>query len=171
VRHEVARETLIKFGRPVPAEAIPPPMHGIMAARHSGGKCVIQMGFPAMDFASKKKQTRRRDRCLEPIEATTPWALLLGLIESHCPKGERAIAIERMLRMHIAQHGFGLADEATEGCAARQPVEQELRGCGAEPGGLSECNHAPIAVHTGITTGPDPGFPRKAPCSAFPTGP
>jgi transposase, IS5 family len=75
-----------------------------------------QMGFSELEFAAKKKRTRR-ERFLNQIEAATPWALLVEQIEPFYPKGERGrppIGIERMLRMYIVQQCFGLADEATE---------------------------------------------------------
>jgi transposase, IS5 family len=75
-----------------------------------------QMGFSAMEFAAKKKQTRR-ERFLGQIEAATPWALLVGQIEPFYPKGKRGrppIGLERMLRMYIVQQCFGLSDEGTE---------------------------------------------------------
>jgi transposase, IS5 family len=75
-----------------------------------------QMGFSELEFAAKKKRTRR-ERFLDQIEAATPWALLVEQIEPFYPKGERGrppIGIERMLRMYIVQQCFGLADEATE---------------------------------------------------------
>ena len=75
-----------------------------------------QMGFSELEFAAKKKRTRR-ERFLDQIEAATPWALLVEQIEPFYPKGERGrppIGIERMLRMHIVQQCFGLGDEATE---------------------------------------------------------
>jgi transposase, IS5 family len=62
-----------------------------------------QMAFPELEFAAKKKRTRR-ERFLDQIE---PFYL----------KGERGrppIGIERMLGMYIVQQCFGLADEATE---------------------------------------------------------
>ena len=77
---------------------------------------MTQMGFSAMEFAAKKKRARR-ERFLEQNETATPWALLVGLIEPHYPKGERGrppSGIERMLRMYIVQQCFGFADEATE---------------------------------------------------------
>ena len=77
---------------------------------------MTQMGFSAMEFATKKKQTRR-ERFLGQIETATPWALLVGLIEPFYPKGERGrppIGLERMLRMYIVQQCFGLSDEGTE---------------------------------------------------------
>ena len=75
-----------------------------------------QMGFSEMEFAAKKKRTRR-ERFLDQIEVATPWALLVQQIEPFYPKGERGrppIGIERMLRMYVVQQCFGLADEATE---------------------------------------------------------
>ena len=75
-----------------------------------------QMGFSELEFAAKKKRTRR-ERFLDQIEAATPWALLVEQIEPFYPKGARGrppIGIERMLRMYIVQQCFGLADEATE---------------------------------------------------------
>jgi len=75
-----------------------------------------QKGFPELEFAAKKKRTRR-ERFLDQIEAATPWTLLVEQIEPFYPKGERGrppIGIERMLRMYIVQQCFGLADEATE---------------------------------------------------------
>ena len=75
-----------------------------------------QIGFSELEFAAKKKRTRR-ERFLDQIEAATPWALLVEQIEPFYPKGERGrppIGIERMLRMYIVQQCFGLADEATE---------------------------------------------------------
>ncbi len=75
-----------------------------------------QIGFSELEFAAKKKRTRR-ERFLDQIEAATPWTLLVEQIEPFYPKGERGrppIGIERMLRMYIVQQCFGLADEATE---------------------------------------------------------
>ena len=69
-----------------------------------------------LEFAAKKKR-QRRERFLDEIEAATPLALLVEQVEPFYPKGKRGrypIAIERMLRMYIAQQHFGLADEAAE---------------------------------------------------------
>jgi hypothetical protein len=54
---------------------------------------------------------------LAEIEAATPWAQLVAVIEPHYPKGNRGrprIGLERMLKMYIAQKGFGLSDEGIE---------------------------------------------------------
>jgi IS5 family transposase len=75
-----------------------------------------QTSFAELEYAAKKKLTRR-ERFLAQIEAATPWAQLVAVIEPHYPKGNRGrppIGLERMLRMYIAQNCFGLSDEAIE---------------------------------------------------------
>lgn len=75
-----------------------------------------QTSFAELEYISKKKQTRR-ERFLAQIEAATPWAQLVAVIEPHYPKGNRGrppIGLERMLRMYIAQNCFGLSDEGIE---------------------------------------------------------
>lgn len=77
----------------------------------------MQMSFSELEYAAKKKQTRR-DRFLAQIEAVTPWAILTQVIGPHYPRnggpGRPVIGLERMLRMYVAQQCFGLSDEATE---------------------------------------------------------
>ena len=75
-----------------------------------------QTSFSELEYAAKKKLTRR-ERFLAQIEAATPWAQLVAVIEPHYPKGNRGrppIGLERMLRMYIAQNCFGLSDEGIE---------------------------------------------------------
>jgi hypothetical protein len=75
-----------------------------------------QTSFAELEYISKKKLTRR-ERFWAQIEAATPWAQLVAVIEPHYPKGNRGrppIGLERMLRMSIAQKGFGLSDEGIE---------------------------------------------------------
>ena len=78
---------------------------------------MVQSSFAELEYAAKKKQTRR-DRFLAEIDAVTPWAELLAQIEPFYPKGEGRgrppMGLERMLRMYIAQQCFGLSDEGTE---------------------------------------------------------
>jgi len=77
----------------------------------------MQSSFSELEYASKKKVTRR-DRFLGQINAVTPWATLIGEIEPFYPRsggrGRPPIGLERMLRMYIAQQCFGLSDEGTE---------------------------------------------------------
>jgi IS5 family transposase len=77
----------------------------------------MQKSFSDLEFAAKKKQTRR-ERFLEEIGALVPWAELIAAIAPFYPKGEgRArppIGLERMLRMYVVQHCFALSDEGIE---------------------------------------------------------
>ncbi|MDO9150948.1 IS5 family transposase [Methylotenera sp.] len=77
----------------------------------------MQASFSELEYAAKKKQTRR-DIFLNQIEQITPWASLTQVIAPHYPntggRGRPPIGLERMLRMYIAQQCFGLSDEATE---------------------------------------------------------
>ncbi|MEZ5659460.1 MAG: IS5 family transposase [Burkholderiaceae bacterium] len=77
----------------------------------------MQKSFSDFEYTAKKRKTRR-DRFLAEIEAITPWAALVAVIEPHYPKsggqGRPAIGLERMLRMYIAQQCFGLSDEGIE---------------------------------------------------------
>ena len=77
----------------------------------------MQASFSELEYASKKKVTRR-DRFLSELEAVTPWSALLAEIEPFYPKGEGRgrppIGLERMLRMYVVQQCFGLSDEGTE---------------------------------------------------------
>ena len=74
----------------------------------------MQTSFSELEYAAKKKQTRR-DRFLSDIEAVTPWAALTATLVAHYPNsggpGRPPIGLERMLRMYITQQCFGLSDE------------------------------------------------------------
>ena len=77
----------------------------------------MQTSFSELEYALKKKQTRR-DRFLAEIEAVTPWAILEQTIAPFYPsgggRGRPPIGLGRMLRMYIAQQCFGLSDEGIE---------------------------------------------------------
>ena len=77
----------------------------------------MQSSFSDLEYAAKKKRTRR-DRFLAELEAITPWAALIEALEPHYPKsgrrGRPPIGLERMLRLYIAQQCFGLSDEGAE---------------------------------------------------------
>ena len=77
----------------------------------------MQSSFSELEYAAKKRRTRR-DRFLGEIEAVTPWAELVSVIEAFYPKGEGRgrppIGLQRMLRMYVAQQCFGLSDEGIE---------------------------------------------------------
>jgi IS5 family transposase len=77
----------------------------------------MQTSFSELEYALKKKQTRR-DRFLAGIEAITPWSLLEQTVAPFYPKsggrGRPPMGLGRMLRMYVAQQCFGLSDEGIE---------------------------------------------------------
>jgi len=75
-----------------------------------------QPGFSELEFAGKRKTTRR-EKFLAKMEAVVPWDELLSVIKPHYPTGKRGrppIGLERMLRLCFLQQWYGLADEALE---------------------------------------------------------
>jgi IS5 family transposase len=67
-------------------------------------------------FERYRKPTRR-EAFLAQMETLVPWSELGALIEPHYPKagnGRPPIGLQRMLRIHLLQHWFNLADEAME---------------------------------------------------------
>ena len=75
-----------------------------------------QGSFSQVEYASKKKQTRR-DKFLAEMEVVVPWSRLVDRLRPLYPKGERGrppIGLERMLRLYFLQQWYGLADEALE---------------------------------------------------------
>lgn len=70
----------------------------------------------AAGFEKYCKPTRR-DAFLAEMQTLVRWADLCGLIEPHYPKpgnGRRPVGLERILRIHLLQHWFNLADAACE---------------------------------------------------------
>jgi IS5 family transposase len=75
-----------------------------------------QCGFSEMEFAGKRKVTRR-EKFLTEMEAVVPWSELLEVLRPHYPAGRRGrppMGLERMLRLYFLQQWYGLADEALE---------------------------------------------------------
>ncbi|MGH6610575.1 MAG: IS5 family transposase [Burkholderiaceae bacterium] len=67
-------------------------------------------------FERYRKATRR-EAFLAQMDILVPWVELGALIEPHYPKagnGRPPIGVQRMLRIHLLQHWFNLADEAME---------------------------------------------------------
>jgi IS5 family transposase len=77
----------------------------------------MQSSFSELEYAAKKKQTRR-DRFLAEIEVVTPWVELERTIAPFYPRsggrGRPPMGLARMLRMYVAQQCFGLSDEGIE---------------------------------------------------------
>ncbi|TRO41701.1 IS5 family transposase [Pseudomonas sp. ALS1131] len=77
---------------------------------------MTQMSFSDVEYAGKRKQTRR-ELFLAEMEQVVPWAGLLALIEPFYPKagnGRRPYPLESMLRIHLLQNWFALSDPTME---------------------------------------------------------
>jgi transposase, IS5 family len=76
-----------------------------------------QQSFASLEYAGKKRQTRR-EKFLAEMERVVPWARLEAVIEPHYPRSGRVgrppIGAARMLRMYFLQQWYSLADEALE---------------------------------------------------------
>jgi len=75
-----------------------------------------QPGFSELEFAGKRKQTRR-EKFLSSMEEVVPWDELTAALKPYYPEGKRGrppIGLERMLRLYFLQQWYGLADEALE---------------------------------------------------------
>jgi IS5 family transposase len=75
-----------------------------------------QPGFSEVEFAGKRKRTRR-EKFLAEMEQVVPWDELLEVLKPFYPSGARGrppIGLERMLRLYFLQQWYGLADEALE---------------------------------------------------------
>ena len=77
----------------------------------------MQTSFSDLEYAGKKKQTRR-ERFLAQLQAVTPWAQLEAALAPFYPTGKGPgrppLGLSRMLRMYVAQQCFGLSDEGIE---------------------------------------------------------
>ncbi|WP_324746126.1 IS5 family transposase [Pseudomonas veronii] len=75
-----------------------------------------QMYFADVEYAGKRKQTRR-ERFLIEMDQGLPWEGLIALIEPHYPKGEGgrpSYPLLAMLRVHLMQNWLGCSDPAME---------------------------------------------------------
>jgi len=77
-----------------------------------------QLSFASLDFAGKKKRTKR-DVFLAEMSAVVPWSVLESLIEPHYPKvgpqgGRRPFPITVMVRIYCLQQWYQLSDPGAE---------------------------------------------------------
>ena len=77
-----------------------------------------QLSFASLDFAAKKKRTKR-DVFLAEMAAVVPWSMLTALIEPHYPKlgpqgGRRPYPLPTMLRIYCLQQWYNLSDPGAE---------------------------------------------------------
>ena len=69
-----------------------------------------QLSFASLEFAGKKKRTKR-DVFLGEMTAVVPWSKLEGLIDPHYPKmgpqgGRRPFPLAVMLRIYCLQQWY-----------------------------------------------------------------
>jgi IS5 family transposase len=68
---------------------------------------ILQKSFSGLEYAAKKKLTRR-DRFLAEIDKVTPWGKLHQMVEPYYPKvtggGRPPIDLARILRMYVTQY-------------------------------------------------------------------
>ena len=77
-----------------------------------------QASFASLEYAGKKRQTRR-DKFLGEMDRVVPWSALVALIEPHYGSasvrpGRPAVGALRMLRMYFLQQWYSLSDEGLE---------------------------------------------------------
>ena len=75
-----------------------------------------QTTFASIAWAAKGKVTRR-ERFLAEMDAVSPWARLIAVIEPHYPKagdGRPPKLLELMLRIYFMQQWFNLSDPGAE---------------------------------------------------------
>lgn len=76
-----------------------------------------QASFASLEYANKKRQTRR-EKFLGEMEQVVPWARLIEVIEPRYPVSGRVgrppIGVEKMLRMYFVQQWYSLSDEGLE---------------------------------------------------------
>jgi IS5 family transposase len=77
-----------------------------------------QLSFASLDFAAKKKRTKR-DVFLGEMSTVVPWGTLEGLIEPHYPRlgpqgGRRPFPLGVMLRIYCLQQWYNLSDPGAE---------------------------------------------------------
>src|SRR6476646_7876188 len=77
-----------------------------------------QLSFASLDYATKKKRTKR-EAFLAEMAAVVPWAKLEAVIEPHYPKsgpqgGRLPFPLPVMLRIYCLQQWYNLSDPGAE---------------------------------------------------------
>jgi len=95
-----------------------------------------QLSFASLDFAAKKKRTKR-DVFLAEMGRIVPWAKLEAVIAPHYPKlgpqgGRRPFPLSTMLRIYCLQQWYTLSDPGAE--EALYDIQSMRAFCGLELG-------------------------------------
>src|SRR6476646_8533978 len=89
-----------------------------------------QLSFATLDYAGKKKRTKR-DVFLAEMGSAVPWSVLEVVIAPHYPKegpqgGRRAFPIAVMLRIYCLQQWYNLSDPGAEEALYEYPVDARV---------------------------------------------
>jgi len=94
-------------------------------------RAMKQISFASLEFAGKKRQTRR-EKFLGEMDRVVPWQRLASLIEPHYPSSGRVgrppIGLPRMLRMYFLQQWYSLSDEGLEDAIYDSQTMREFIG-------------------------------------------
>src|SRR5437660_11365148 len=77
-----------------------------------------QLSFASLDFAAKKKRTKR-DVFLAEMAAVVPWSALESVVEPHYPRvgpqgGRRPFPLAVMMRIYCLQQWYRRSDPGAE---------------------------------------------------------
>jgi len=97
-----------------------------------------QLSFASLDFASKKKRTKR-DVFLAEMAAVVPWPMLEAIIEPYYPNvgpqgGRRPFPIGVMLRIYCLQQWYSPIRFGCGGSAVRHSINARVLPCRTWPG-------------------------------------
>ncbi len=76
----------------------------------------MQLNFTDLEYKNRRKKTGR-ELFLEKMDEAVPWKEWEALVKPCYPdgkRGRRPQSIDRMLRMFLLKHWFGLSDRGTE---------------------------------------------------------
>ena len=95
-----------------------------------------QLSFASLDFAAKKKRTKR-DVFLAEMAAVVPWSALESVVEPHYPRvgpqgGRRPSPLPVMVRIYCLQQWYSLSDPGAE--AALYDIQSMRSFCELELG-------------------------------------
>jgi len=95
-----------------------------------------QLSFASLDFAAKKKRTKR-DVFLAEMAAVVPWSALESVVEPHYPRvgpqgGRRPFPLPVMVRIYCLQQWYSLSDPGAE--EALYDIQSMRSFCGLELG-------------------------------------
>ena len=99
-----------------------------------------QLSFATLDYAGKKKRTKR-DVFLAEMAAAVPWSVLEIVIAPYYPKegpqgGRRPFPIAVMLRIYCLQQWYDLSDPGAE--EALYDIQSMRAFCNLELGARSD---------------------------------